>query len=423
MNESWPLLVRCPVEVRDAGGRSTVYHLLIGLDPLRPETVAPDDVIAEVAGSGTSPSIVCFTAEADPRLREVLAAVVAPDVTIRRSTILGGDYSNTVIVYDDRWMLKLFRRLDHGPNPDAEVPVGLGRAGFTDVAPIPVSTWCEDGADLAVMRPFFPDAIDGVAVASESVGECLSTRRAPEQTRLDPADIGTELGKVVARMHLGLAAAFGQEPLRGPALAELLVERLDAVHVEGLDLAPVRAVYAALASADDLGAAIRIHGDLHLGQVLRSKRDWWVVDFEGEPTRSLEERRAPGPPLRDVAGMVRSFGYAAEFGLRAERDDGLEAEAGGQSDESELDRREPALLAEAWQERAERAFVLAYSATDGVDQLLPRSPASRDALLRVLELDKALYELAYEEAHRPHLTAIPRRAVARLTADDHHRRW
>jgi predicted trehalose synthase len=123
--------------------------------------------------------------------------------------------------------------------------------------------------------------------------------------------------------------------------------------------------------------------------------------------------------LRDVAGMMRSFGYAAALAF-------LDDDTTGDGDPttaSSLDLREPQLLAESWEQRACEAFVTEYAATDGIDELLPRTAGSRDALLRVFELDKSLYELAYELAHRPRYAAIPRQAVTRLTTADHHRRW
>jgi maltokinase len=214
-------------------------------------------------------------------------------------------------------------------------------------------------------------------------------------------------------MHLGLAAAFGSAPLEPPALRDLLVDRLAAARADGLDVARIEEVYDRLSGADDLGAAVRVHGDLHLGQVLWDEGRWHVVDFEGEPTRPLPERRRASSPLRDVAGMIRSYSYIAELALVSH----------GVVGEPDLDQRELVVLAEAWEERAVAAFVAGYASVRGIDELLPDGPESRDALVGVFELDKALYELAYETGHRPHLAPIPRRAVVRLTTTDHHRRW
>jgi predicted trehalose synthase len=139
------------------------------------------------------------------------------------------------------------------------------------------------------------------------------------------------------------------------------------------------------------------------------------MDFEGEPLRPLAERRLPSSPLRDMAGVVRSIGYVAELGLL---DAAVELDEGNGRDDGDL-----IVLAEAWEQRAVDAFIAGYSAVGGIDALLPRSSRSRDAVLRIFELDKALYEISYETAHRPRLAEIPRRAVVRLTTADHHRRW
>jgi predicted trehalose synthase len=119
--------------------------------------------------------------------------------------------------------------------------------------------------------------------------------------------------------------------------------------------------------------------------------------------------------LRDVAGVVRSIGYVTELGLL---DAEVDRDANDAGDDGDL-----IVLAEAWEQRAVDGFIAGYSAVGGIDALLPRSSRSRDAVLRIFELDKALYEISYETAHRPLLAEIPRRAVVRLTTADHHRRW
>jgi maltokinase len=136
--------------------------------------------------------------------------------------------------------------------------------------------------------------------------------------------------------------------------------------------------------------------------VLRLARTWMVLDFEGEPARPVAERRRPSSPLRDVAGMTRSFHYAAGIALR---------EVGAPDDELRL-------LADAWAERAVNTFLSGYADVDEVHRLLPQARASRDALLSVFEMDKAVYEVAYELAHRPDLVDLPVRAVERLLEFD-----
>jgi maltokinase len=415
LDESWPMLVWCPVEAMSADGTVAVYQVLLGVDPDPPDEVTSHALASVAAADGSD--LLVYPALEDPRLRLALARQVAPSVKVRHSAQLGGDFSNSSIVFDDAWLLKVFRRLDVGANPDAEVPVGLGRAGYEDVTPVPVGVWTRDGWDLAVMRRFVTDSVDGQVVLAQTLAECLSTRRPPHECPADVDPLARDLGATIGRMHLGLAAAFGVEPMSGDSLASLLVGRLDAVSDAGVDVGGIEDTYRQLATAEDLGSSMRIHGDLHLGQCLHrpgshGRAAWQVMDFEGEPLRPLAERRLPSSPLRDVAGIVRSLGYVTELGL-------IDAEV----DRDSLDDRDLVVLADAWEERAVDAFIAGYAAVDGIDALLPRSSRSRDAVLRIFELDKALYEITYETAHRPRLADIPRRAVVRLTTADHHRRW
>src|SRR5690606_3185219 len=141
-------------------------------------------------------------------------------------------------------------------------------------------------------------------------------RRPPRDCKLDFADEAHLLGVDVARLHVALAEAFGATDADGESWARDMVAQLNRVSVGRLDTGRIEAIYDRLRTAQDLGAAIRIHGDLHLAQVLRLQRSWMVLDFEGEPARPVEERRRPSSPLRDVAGMTRSFQYAAALAVR-----------------------------------------------------------------------------------------------------------
>ncbi len=162
---------------------------------------------------------------------------------------------------------------------------------------------------------------------------------------------------------------------------------------ESLDPSVVQRVLDDLRSVNDAGAAIRVHGDYHLGQVMRTDAGWFVLDFEGEPARPLEERRRPSSPLRDVAGMLRSLHYASMVAL-SDRDD--------------------VELAQAWEARNRQAFLDGYLAEAKRGSILPSNDQSLEAVLRAFELEKAVYELAYEESYRPHWGYIPRAALARL---------
>ncbi len=421
LRREWPLLVWAPVEVhyRDdttAAADSDAYQLLIGIDREIPEGVPARSVIGEVpVPDGWA---IAYDALADPRLRLALGAEVAPDLTFRSSVIMSGDHSNTSLVFDDKWVLKLYRRLHEGPNPDVELTVALGRQGL-DIIPVPVSVWRRDAWDLAILRRFVGKAQDGMELSRASLDDMLGRRCAPAESRVDIGPDAELLGRTVAELHVGLAAAFDIEPTDGHALAEALTAELHRVARGPVDATMVAAAYERLSSAGDLGWNIRAHGDLHLGQVLRTKSGWTVIDFEGEPSRALEERRRLWSPLRDVAGMIRSFHYASEMACAAWLGDDDDDVPGA----VDPPQRELRLLAEAWEERAVTAFLRGYTSVDEVHRLLPAERTSRDALLTLFELDKAIYEVAYEMGHRPELMGIPAEAIVRLADIDRTPRW
>jgi len=419
LRRRWPLLLWAPTDVVHEGGRRVTYQLLLGVRPTA-DGVEPDAVIGEVpAPEGTA---VVYDALVDPELCIEFAESVMPGVEMRRPSALPGDYSNTSVVFEQRWILKLFRRLEDGPNPDVEITEALAAAEAEDIVG-PVAVWRRGDADLAVIRAYHPRAVNGWDLAAASLEEMLRRRVQPRETTTDFGPEAATLGRALARVHVALAEAFGTRPADGEALADAMVAHLrraapaddDLDEAERIDLAAVEAVYRRLDGLDDLGEVIRVHGDLHLAQALRLRRGWVVIDFEGEPARPLAERRAPSSPLRDVAGMLRSFHYAARVALDDAEPLDPEGDAGHDP--------ELLLLAAAWEERATDAFLTGYASIDGVHSLLPRDRRSRDALLTVFEMDKAIYELAYETGHRPHMTHIPRSAVHDLLGTADRRRW
>jgi len=384
-------------EVRADGGRgdSTWYQL-----PLGAASECPDELpdVAHVGRLETPRGDAhLFDALADEELALQFCSIVAPGLDVRTVRAQSGEQSNTSLVFDERYILKVFRRVQPGPNPDVEVTEALGRIGFGAV-PVPVAVWRRSNTDFAVTRRYERSRGDGVELATASLREMFNRRRPPRDCKLDFAKEAYQLGRDVAALHVALAEAFGSESADGAAWAADMTAQLHRVASGHLETQRIEEVYQRLSTADDLGRAIRIHGDLHLGQVLRLARSWMVLDFEGEPDRPVEERRRPSSPLRDVAGMTRSFHYAAGMALR----------------EMESPDRELRLLADAWAERAVNTFLSGYADVDDVHRLLPQARASRDALLSVFEMDKAVYEVAYELAHRPDLVDLPIRAVERL---------
>ncbi len=217
-----------------------------------------------------------------------------PEFAGRPVRLLGGEQSNTSVVVGDEIIVKVFRRVGAGGNLDAEVVRQLWDVGYREV-PEPLGECSRDGRDLAVARRFFANADDGWRLALES----------PDFT-----DHAAALGGVTARLHRSMAQAFGIWPGDAAGWSAAMLASLAATtDVPGMTA--LQRIFTGLGELADVGAAIRKHGDFHLGQVLRHGERWLVLDFEGEPARPVAERALPASPLVDVAGMVRSFGYAA----------------------------------------------------------------------------------------------------------------
>ncbi|GAA3231953.1 maltokinase N-terminal cap-like domain-containing protein [Nonomuraea helvata] len=322
-----------------------------------------------------------------------------PDITIdtdQRSLVLGAEQSNTSLVYGDLYICKLFRRLIPGVNPELEIITALAARGAPHIAQ-PYG-WIEtdlDGTDttLAIMQEYLCNANDGWDLALTSVRDLYASL--PELPAADAGgDFAAEsqrLGVATARVHHELAEAFPTDVIEShevKRMAETFRRKLGRAVAEVPELRPhVSAIEDAYHQVDLLTHVIpvqRIHGDYHLGQVMRTPTDWVVLDFEGEPGQPLAERRALYSPLRDVAGMLRSFDYAARHLLAGH---------------SEAERLEP--RAAEWADRNRAAFLEGYLEGGGV---ITRGDA---ALLRAFELSKAVYEVVYEARNRPTWISIP----------------
>jgi maltokinase len=315
---------------------------------------------------------------------------------------VGAEQSNSSVVFGDALILKVFRRVEPGINPDLEISRFLTEHGFPHTPGL--AGWYEiEGrnldATLGMLQHFVAGARDGWDLALEELGS-------------DPdAFLGRvgRLGEVIGEMHAVLGsdasdAAFAPEEPSNESLGLLTAtidEEIERIFLdlgdrpEGAAIAgrgeEVRDHLRMLTQVAVGGRVIRHHGDLHLGQTLFADGDWVVLDFEGEPARPLVERRRKRSPLRDVAGMLRSFAYAASA--------------------ADIQRGTPA--PEGWEQRAREAFLDGYFKT--VDaSLLPPGQAASEQLLAVFELEKAVYELRYELNNRPDWVGIPAAGILRL---------
>lgn len=338
-----------------------------------------------------------------------LAVVTAGEVAAERVRPVGVEQSNTSLVYDNKSIVKIFRRLQEGRNPDVEVTEALDQVGFGHVAR-PIAVWQRGGTDLAFVQTFLAGGTEGWGLALTSLRNLYSVR--PDDPGAAGGDFAHEagrLGQMTAEMHLAMAQAFGVDRdefwAEGwPAVLSEVEERLRGV-VGAAFSGSAAGLMDQLRSVRDPGPAIRAHGDYHLGQVMRTDSGWYVLDFEGEPARDKAQRLAFVSPLKDVTGMLRSFQYAAHFVL-------LEQEAHERED------LEP--LADGWEQHNRAAFLDGYFATPGIAELLPERGDVRDVVSLAFELQKALYELAYEQAYRPDWIAIPSGAIQRILAGSHH---
>ena len=352
------------------------------------DPVATTALLERMAAGGEVDGVV-FTHDAE----------IDPTLTGR---VLSAEQSNTSIVFGDSLILKLFRRLQPGANPDIEVTKALADAGSPYVAQ-PLA-WLDGTLDgqvttLGLAQPFLRNSAEGWAMATASVRDLF----AEGDLHADEVggDFGAEaerLGATTAEVHALMAQSLpsrlaGAEEIQ--ATARQLHERLDAALTVVPELAhyaeALHAVYDQVAARTAPVPVQRVHGDFHLGQVLRVQEGWVLLDFEGEPARPLAERTALMSPLRDVAGMLRSFDYAARHLLA------------DWPDEPQM-----AYRATEWAQRNRESFCDGYARAAG------RDPRDESSLLRAFELDKAVYEVVYETRHRPSWLPIPLGSIERL---------
>ena len=380
----------------DGGGPREFYQLALSYR----SAPHPDLHFAEVARFEHPElgSVVAYDAARDPEAcRVILRALVDEarlgdrDTTIRfhrterpgltadlAPQVFTGQQSNTSVVLGDAAMLKLFRRLELGRNLDIQVHDALNRAGVRDVAGLygwAEGSWTSDGvtcdADLAMVVELLRGATDGWGLALDQLEAGRSFANEAEA-----------LGRALAETHAALRDAFPVDEVAGRTVAEVMKARLSTAttsapalqsHAYGL-----RRCFEAL--EEQTLDTQRVHGDFHLGQTLHTPDGWKIIDFEGEPAKTMAERVAPDSGWRDVAGMLRSFDYAAAS--------------------------EPGPDSEGWAEECRAAFLRGYAG----DELGPQQTAA----VRAYEADKAIYEVIYEVRNRPDWVSIPLGAVATL---------
>jgi maltokinase len=417
LREPEPSLVLALLAIQFQPGTHELYQLPLGLRP-RPEGWA--DVSIGDAGGFT-----VYDGLADPALARELVHLIragkaqpagegtvefhqlegfaALGAELGTARLVGSEQSNSSVVFDDELIVKAYRRLEPGINPELEMLRFLTERGFPNIAAL--GGWYAYvgrplEATLGVVQEFVPGGLDGWELALDELAD------APERFlgRL------RRLGHVTAAMHNALASDPGDPSFApedpSPETLGLLTASIDEEIAQvflGLPhdvdaLAPiagrgeeVREKIRDRTHSGATGRVIRTHGDYHLGQTLWAADDWVILDFEGEPARSLPERRRKRSPLRDVAGMLRSFAYVA----------------------SAVELLRGTLAPSGWEERARAEFLDAY--VESVDPtIVPPGREAFDRLLSVFELEKAVYELRYELNSRPDWLAIPVAGILRL---------
>ena len=395
-----PGLTLALVEIVFPEGTHEVYQLVSGetLDGLAEPTVARELVHLirtgkpqRTGGDGT----VVF---------EHVEGLAGLGSELIEARLNDAEQSNSSVVFDDDLILKAFRRLEPGTNPDLEMLRFLGEHGFENIPTL--GGWYSYvgpplEATLGILQEFVPEAADGWELALDELaeepdrflgrlrrlGEVTGSMHAALASDVDDPNFCSEtpsleaLGLLTASVDEEIEQLFLSLPHDLPALEPIMGRGEE-----------IRDRLRQLTHAGTTGKVIRNHGDLHLGQTLATKGGEWVIlDFEGEPARSLAERRRKRSPLRDVAGMLRSFAYAtsAVAFLR-----GSEAPSG-------------------WEERARSEFLNGYLET--VDPaIVPAGQEQFGKLLAVFELEKAVYELRYELSMRPDWLPIPVAGILRM---------
>ena len=400
VRSEWPALVRVEAIVHAEGIEPERYNVLIGLRP-------SDWTLTFLEGNSESllgeletseGSAWGYEAVRDSQLSLKLFRALFPDIiSPERVRPITAEMSNTMLIYDEQVVFKIFRTLSEKVNLDLEVTEALGKVGFPHVA-APLGVWRQDGTDLGMVQPYLAGGVEGWAMALTSLRDMFGSRADPWVSGGDFAAEAFRLGTTTGELHAALGEAFGITKGDSKEWARAMEGQLDRIKHPDLDNEAARRIFERLAALEDCGPAIRVHGDMHLGQVMRTDTGWFVLDFGGEPSRPVEERRMPTSPMKDVAGMLRSLHYATWTAAAEQEDQEVSQE-----------------LAHEWEQRNRGAFVDGYlQAARKAGGLLPEDEDNFGLVLKAFELDRGIYEIGYELAHRPEWVKIPMAAIQSL---------